>query len=507
MADSPHEGAYISWTEKYRPGRLDHLTGHINVIRQLRSWASAWKDGKPPKKKALILEGDAGIGKTTAAMALANEFGWDVVELNASDARNLESIRKIVTRGAMSRDITDVDGFSGRSPMKLKMILLDEADNLYERGASVAEGPDVGDRGGKRAIIELIKLTKHPVILIVNNLYGLTSGAGSSLNFTCEKIRFRKLSPASIAKRLRQICESEGVMYTDDVIMAIAERSGGDMRSAVSDLQIISTGKQRIRVVDLDVLGYRDTKENIFKVLEKVFNARSLKASRAALRDMDEDINTLMLWMAENVPVEMGHPADLDRAYAVLSRADVYLGRVRRKQNYKLWSYAKDTIATLPISKHFPQRGGGRYNFPSYLKSMSRTKDSRARLMETARELGKLTHTSIRYQKEDALQRMGLLCLRDPEFASHLLSRTSLGKDHLKLLTRGKLNEKEMRSIIEGAESIRSTSTAPREIGGGLASFINEEEEKDTVKVDIAPEPEEKEEKEKAPHQASLFEF
>ena len=505
MVETAHDGANLSWIEKYRPRRLDHLTGHISVIQQLRSWASAWKDGKPPKKKALILEGDAGVGKTTAAMALANEFGWELIELNASDSRNLESIRKIITRGAMSKDITDVDGFSGRSPMKLKLILLDEADNLYERSASAIEGQDVGDRGGKRAIVELIKLTRHPVILVVNNLYGLTSGAGSSLNFTCEKIRFRKLSPASIAKRLRQICGREGLMYTDDVIMAIAERSGGDMRSAVGDLQIISTGKQRIRVVDLDVLGYRDTKENIFKVLEKVFNARSVRASQAALKDVDVDINTLLLWMAENVPVAMGHPADLDRAYAILSRSDVYLGRVRRRQNYKLWSYAKDTIAALPIAKHFPQRGGGRYNFPSYLKSMSRTKDSRAILKETARELGELTHTSIRYQKEDALHRIGLLCQRDPEFASHLLARSSLGKDHLKLLTRGKLNEKDIRSIIEGAESIRSTFAAPREIGGGLASFINEEEDEEPTKVDIAQEPEKN--TEKGPHQASLFEF
>ena len=116
-----------AWTEKYRPVTLDQIQGHIKVVQILRTWARSWEDGQFPKKKALILEGEAGIGKTTAAFALAREMDWEVIELNASDARNLESIRKMATRGAMSHDITDVDGFSGSSSMKMKLILLDEA--------------------------------------------------------------------------------------------------------------------------------------------------------------------------------------------------------------------------------------------------------------------------------------------------------------------------------------------------------------------------------------------
>jgi ribosomal protein L12E/L44/L45/RPP1/RPP2 len=159
-------------------------------------------------------------------------------------------------------------------------------------------------------------------------------------------------------------------------------------------------------------------------------------------------------------------------------------------------------MASVPTAKKHPGGGYPRFNFPSYLRSMSKTKDSRARLKETARELGMLTHTSIRYQKEDSLYRIGLLCQRDPEFASHLMANTSLTREHLKLLTDGKLSDKEMKSIIEGAGSIRSTMAAPKDLGGGLASFIKEDEPeaKEEVKND---EPEE----DKGPHQANLFDF
>jgi replication factor C large subunit len=506
MGEADSGTLHLSWTEKYRPERLGDLTGHIKVIDQMKAWARSWTFGTTPKKKGLILEGEAGAGKTTAAFALASEMGWEVIELNASDSRNQEAIRLMATRGSLSHDITDSEGFSGKRSKRLKMILLDEADNLYERSASVGEGTDVGDRGGKRAIVELIKMTKQPVVLIVNDLYGLTSGSGQSLNFTCERIRFRRLSPVSISKRLREICDLEGIGYEDEVIKAIAERSGGDMRSAVGDLQIISSGKDRITLDDLDVLGFRDVKENIFGVLNRLFSASSIKESRSALMEVDEDINSLKLWVAENIQVVMVHPKDLDSAYRLLSKSDIYLGRVRRRQNYKLWSYAKDLLAAISNTRKHSNRRAGRYSFPSYLKAMSRTKDSRSKLKETASAIGRLTHTSIRYQKEDALGRIGLLCQRDPEFASHLIAETDLEKDHLKLLTGEKLDEKELRAIMKKAESINREKAAPKNLEGGLMDFMGEEKEETSAGKENTIE-EIKDGEKSSPHQSSLFEF
>ena len=72
--------------------------------------------------------------------------------------------------------------------------------------------------------------------------------------------------------------------------------------------------------------------------------------------DVDENIDTLMLWFAENVTAAMSHPEDIDRGLQKLSKADVYLGRVRRRQNYKLWKYAKDTLAAMSIVRRYPNR-------------------------------------------------------------------------------------------------------------------------------------------------------
>jgi replication factor C large subunit len=495
-----------SWTEKYRPGDLDDLVGHIRPVAELRAWGRSWSSDRLPERRALIIEGDPGVGKTTAALALASEMGWDVVELNASDSRNMESIRMLATRGALSRDITDTDGYTGSEHHRLKMILLDEADNLFERSASSEDGTDVGDRGGKRAIVELVRMTKQPVVLIVNDLYGLTSGSGASLNQSCLKVRFRKVSGASIAKRLRFICSREKVACEEDLVIALSERADGDMRSAVSDLQLLCAGKTRIGLKDADVLGFRDVRGSIFETLDRVFKASSLKAAIKGMESVDEDIGSLILWMSENVEVAMSHPEDIDRAMQLLSKADIFLGRVRRNQDFGLWNYARKLMAALSLARKHPHAFKERYRFPSYLRSMSRTKESRGAMREATLRIGRVLHTSSRTVMDDPIWRLALLCERDHELASYLVAQADLENEHLKVLTGGRMKAADMDEIMEGAKALSALRSRPR---GIEYDFQTEEDHDEEAAEEEPPTPEVKaaKEQEKGLRQSGLFDF
>ena len=73
----------MDWTEKYRPSSLSEIRGNNKARDALQEWADTWEDDR----KAVILHGSPGIGKTSAAHALANAMGWPTIELNASDSR------------------------------------------------------------------------------------------------------------------------------------------------------------------------------------------------------------------------------------------------------------------------------------------------------------------------------------------------------------------------------------------------------------------------------------
>jgi len=79
------QGNSEEWTEKYRPKRLRKVVGNKKATEELKGWAEDVHKAK--SKKAAILHGPPGCGKTSAAYALASELGWEVIDLNASDKR------------------------------------------------------------------------------------------------------------------------------------------------------------------------------------------------------------------------------------------------------------------------------------------------------------------------------------------------------------------------------------------------------------------------------------
>ena len=153
------------WTEKYRPNTLDDIVGNDKAIFELRKWANSWNE-KKPDYKAIILSGSAGIGKTSCALALAKDYGWTAVELNTSDARNAKKIDTVATTGAVNETFSDDGSFISSVKGGRKLIILDEADNLYERITQGESESDLSDRGGKKAIVDTVKITNQPIISV-----------------------------------------------------------------------------------------------------------------------------------------------------------------------------------------------------------------------------------------------------------------------------------------------------------------------------------------------------
>ena len=399
------ENHTVSWTEKYRPKRLSQIIGNEKAIQEIKSWARLWLSGVP-KKRALILYGPPGVGKTSAALALANKMGWRVMELNASDIRNQENIKKV--SGA-----TLYESFSDEGEMTLvrkgqrTLLIFDEADNLYERKGGTEEEAEYRDTGGKEEIVKTVINTRQPVILIANDYYQLIKN--TPLKEYTKPVQFKKLSWISIKALLRRISEKEELSVTDDALTLIAKSSDGDFRAALNDLQSTAQLGVRITAQLVEDLGKRDTKVTIFNALDKIFDAEDPLKAREITYQLDESPDHLLLWLDENLPKRFKNPEELLRGFDALGKADLFLGRVYKRQSYKLWAYAYDlmtmgvnTARRKKISGYGNMPYGHRlpYGFPSYLKRMAATKEERSLKRSVLKKVAAYCHTSTRVAEE-----------------------------------------------------------------------------------------------------------
>lgn len=437
----------LDWAEKYRPRSLKDVAGNPGATGQLEAWAESWERGNP-KKRAVVLVGNPGIGKTSAAHALAADFGWGVVEMNASDRRNATAVKEVATRGALYETFTDTGEFIRHQEGGRKLIILDEADNLFGRE----------DYGGIGAIVDTIKLTQQPIALIVNDYYELTRRS-STVKRLCDTIKFRTPRQETVARVLRNIAREEGIEADEEVLRYLAERSRGDFRSAINDLQALAQGRDEVTEEDLLALGYRDERSEVFEALGEIFRSGKLDRARRSVRSLDEDPERLILWIDENLPFEYREPPDLNRGLKNLARADEYLGMVRRRQQYALWKYASDLMTGgVAVARH-GEYAGSRYRFPLWLSKMSRSRGLRATVDSILNKLGAATHTSRRMARVHLLPTFTLLFRHDERFRMTQAFHLEFTAREIAHLLGEKEDSKAVRRVLQGAESLRGGPT------------------------------------------------
>jgi len=441
----------IDWTEKYRPQNLDEVVGNEHAVIELRKWAESWSRDVP-KKRAIILSGKPGIGKTSAAIALAKDYRWTLLELNTSDARNALKIKNVATYGAINETFDDQGRFISSRAGGRKLILLDEADNLYEKiGSNDDVDDDLSDKGGKKAIIDTIKITRQPIILIANNYYELIKGSGEELTDLCKLIKFYNPYPDSVLNLLKKICIKEGINVNQKLLKTIADRCKGDIRSAVNDLQSICLDKKQVDIQALNAIGYRDREKDIFNALRDIFKTKNIQNIKENLSHLDLDPETVILWINENLPLEYKDFKDLTKGYDALSKADIFFGRIHRRQNYGLWSYACDMmnggVATAK-TRNYPNE---KYNFPVWLREKKSAKNTINIRDSIVEKISKSSHNSEKKSIDFLLNYFIYMIRNDTYFAIKMKNKYDLTEAELKYLL-GEKHSHKLKDIIKSSK-------------------------------------------------------
>ena len=401
------------WTLKHRPKDLSEFVGNEEALTALEKWLTSWKTGKPTKRIAFLF-GPPGVGKSESVAILAQRLGFDLIEMNASDQRRKDDVQRVAGMASTEASLYG----------RMKIILLDELE-----GMSGTE-----DRGGLSVIASLAGTTRSPLVVIATDRWDRRF---TSFRRTSLFIEFKHVPTRSIAPRLREICRREGIDADEDALRVIAERARGDLRSAITDLQALAQGKEKLTYQDVNWLDSRDRQERIFEVLKNIFNANTCQQARRAASVSDVDYEMLFEWIYENIPHQIPDSDDMASALDALSRADMFFSRIRREQNWGLLPYAiEDMTAGVAMARTHARSGWVPFKFPQRITVMSRTKASRDLRDGIGRKIGRVAHVSVATAITNYIPYLRIIFRANRKWAEELAESLSLEPQEIDFLSK-----------------------------------------------------------------------
>src|SRR5438105_8152532 len=251
----------IALARKYRPKRFADLIVQTHVAAALRGAVAAGRVAH-----GYLFAGPRGVGQSAAARVLAMALNCerrDASGVAGEPCGACDSCARIWS-GAANLDVVEIDAASNRG--------VDDARDLRERAmyAASQEGRhkvyivDEAHILTREAWNALLKILEEPppgvvFVFATTEPQKIASTAAPVLS-RLQRFDFRRIGPAAIRARLREVLDAERIEADDDALTLIARHADGGMRDALSVLdQCLSFGEgavtaERVR----EILGLAD---------------------------------------------------------------------------------------------------------------------------------------------------------------------------------------------------------------------------------------------------------
>jgi replication factor C large subunit len=198
--------------------------------------------------------------------------------------------------------------------------------------------------------------------------------------------------------------------------------------------------------------------------MRSVFNDTDAKKPLIISYAVDETPEDLVHWIDENLPRALKRRG-LARAFQVLSKADIYLGRTRKRQNYGLWRYANELMTSgvnvAARTNHVQSNTTARYSPPTRWMRLGQTRSKRRLRDGVASKIASATHISVTRAREEILPLYKELTLRDPAAVTAALR---LNAEELSFLMDAKKDAAVVKKGLTDAEILISEKMPTHEL-------------------------------------------
>ncbi|CAJ0869991.1 3413_t:CDS:10 [Entrophospora sp. SA101] len=363
------DSKHLIWADRYRPTSLEELCGNNTSIKTLKTWLHDWEtnfklgfkcktNGKYP---AVLISGPPGIGKTTAAHLVGKHEGYDIKEFNASDVRNKKTLNLTIriATGNMSiasfynsNDTNDATVTASSSSKNKKGKAKEEPKPPHTNRTLIimdeVDGMSSGDRGGAQD--ENLKINGNVVDEIIK---GTTTDIRQVMNL----LSCWKLSEDSIdynqGKQLIKNSEKDIVLNIWDVAVKLLDPVTWSSRNEVS-----LNEKLNLYFHDPDLTP-------LMIQVFSVFFSRDVASKEFIDKNKDKNVDPELL-------EEFAVINSLSKAASFISEGDLIGGMIHgSQQRWSLMPFHGMASTVIP-SYYSCGRGGGLYQFPSWLGQNSK---------------------------------------------------------------------------------------------------------------------------------------
>ncbi|KAI0086408.1 P-loop containing nucleoside triphosphate hydrolase protein [Irpex rosettiformis] len=388
------------WVDRYKPKRFTDLLGDDRVHREVMSWVKEWDycvfgknkgkkrardDDNPdeyrrPHERLMLISGPPGLGKTTLAHIVAQQAGYGVYEINASDARSAQVVDERI-RPAL-------ESGSRINSAKPTLVVIDEIDGATGGGENssgfiaklIQLTQDKPKKRTKKGEPQVNRPLLRPIICICNNLY---ASSLTKLRPHTRIIRFNRPNDFRLVKRLRDICETEGLKAESRALTTLVGVAQGDLRGCLNTLQLIKARNVEVteNVVRTATAGMKEAEVSQTAVLNDLFSPMSRKRAKDLGVGEEEEtryvgrlsreieasgsMDKIAIGCFEHYASLRKHDANFSRylkANEWLSTYDLLSGEMRSEREYTLLQYLPYTL--VPFYPLFQERGAEKVERP-----------------------------------------------------------------------------------------------------------------------------------------------